>query len=124
MREFKTTFWVILLFLLAVFIYQNQHFFFQSNQSFRINLIFTEYKSPEIPSSLIFISCIFIGFFIAYGLSIPGRMTSRKKIKLLQKAVDSQLKEISSLNNKLNDLNARHMKPVSENTEKSHSDYR
>ncbi|MCJ7772125.1 MAG: LapA family protein [Desulfobacterales bacterium] len=124
MREFKTTFWVILLFLAVVFIYQNQNFFFQANQSFRINLIFTEYKSPEIPSALIFISCIFIGFFVAYLLSIPGRMTSRKKIKLLQKAVDSQLKEISSLNNKLNELNVGPMKTVSENTEKSHSDYR
>ena len=124
MREVKITFWAIILLLIAVFIYQNQNFFFQANQSFRINLIFTEFKTPEITSALIFLFCILAGVFVTYVLSIPGRMTSKKQIKLLQKAVDSQLKEISSLNKQSNDSNVDNTMPVPENIEKPYSNYR
>ena len=124
MREFKITFWVIISVFISVFIYQNQHFFFQASQNFRINLIFAEYKTPEVPSALVFLVCIIIGFFISYILSISGGLTSRKKIKLLQKAVDSQLKEISSLNRKLNHSNVGDTKPVPENIDNAYSNYR
>ena len=124
MRDFKTTFWVIMLIFVSVFIYQNQHFFFQANQSFRLNLILAEYKTPEISSALVFLVSILVGFCIAYVLSIPARVTSKKKIKILQKAVDSQLKEISALNKKLDESNTVATKVLTENTEKSYSDYR
>jgi len=124
MRDVKTTFWVVILVLAAIFVYQNQQFFFQASQSFRINLIFKEYKTPEVSSALLFIGCIFIGFCIAYVLSIPGRMDARKKIKLLQKAVDAQLKEISSLNKALNDMRSGEPKALSGTTDKTHSTYR
>ena len=124
MREFKLTFWVIIFVFISVFIYQNQSFFFQASQNFRINLILAEYKTPEVPSALVFLFCIIIGFFISYVVSIPGRLTSRKKIKILQKAFDSQLKEISSLNKKLNHSNVGDTKPVPENNDNAYSNYR
>lgn len=124
MRDFKTSFWVTLLILASIFVYQNQHFFFQASYNFRINLLFKTFTSPNIPSSLIFIICIAFGFILAYALSIPGRLTSRKKIKLLQKAVDSQIKEISSLNNQLDNIKSEDIKTTSEHREESHSTYR
>jgi len=124
MRDIKITFWIIILILISVFIYQNQHFFFIANQSFRVNLIFAEYKTPEIPSALIFLICILVGFFISYVVSIPGRMSSRKKIKLLQKAVDSQLKEISHLNARRNDSKTGNTNAMPKSIEKTHSTYR
>lgn len=124
MRDFKTSFWVILFILTSIFVYQNQHFFFQAAYNFRFNLLFKTFTSPNIPSSLIFIICIAFGFILAYALSISGRLTSRKKIKLLQKAVDSQRKEISSLNNQLDKIKSEDVKIAPEHREDTHSTYR
>lgn len=126
MKEVKITFWVIVLIFISVFIYQNQAFFFQMDHGFRFNLIFTEFKTPGISSALIFLCSFLAGFLISYAGSIPGRMKSGKRIKLLQSAYDSQLKEIASLNNKIDDLQdkASHAKPVSESMESSQSNYR
>jgi len=124
MREFKITFWAIILIILTVFIYQNQQFFFQMDQTFRVNLIFAEYKTPGISTALIFLICIVIGFIVSYAVSIPGRMSSRKKIKLLQKAYDAQQKEIDSLNKQLSESAVRESKALPELSEKTHSTYR
>ena len=124
MREFKIIFWIIVCALIVIFIYQNQQFFFEANQSFRADLIFTEFKTPAISSALLLIIAVILGFIISYAFSIPGRMTNRKKIKLLQKAVDSQLKEIESLNKRLKASTPVESKPESENLEKTHSTYR
>jgi len=124
MREVKITFWVLIFLLVMVFVYQNQLFFFQASQSFRINLIFKEYKTPEVSSALIFLVCIFFGFCLSYILSVPGRMDARKKIKLLQKAVDAQLKEISSLNKTLSNVRSGEEKSGPGTTEKTRSTYR
>ena len=70
MKKVKTGIWVLIVAFVAILIYQNQQFF-MAGQSLRLNLLFTEYQSPEWK-----IVMICTGFFIA-GLLLGMRLLWR-----------------------------------------------
>lgn len=97
MNKFKLVLWVIILAIIALVIFQNQTFFFET-QSLRINPgLAPEYQTPPIPIAAIFLVFFIFGMFLAYLFSVPERFRNRKAIKRLNAANATQKDEIDKL---------------------------
>ena len=89
MNKAKTVFWVIIVgFILLVF-FQNQAFFL-ARQSLRINLLFYQYQSPEVPGVVFFLAFFLVGLLIAYFFGLAERFQLKKTIKSLSAKIDPQ----------------------------------
>ncbi len=96
MKNLKFIFWAIIVGFVVLFIFQNQEFI-TAKQSFRINLLADEYRSPEIPNAVLFLVCFVFGFIISYFLSLSKRFKANKTIRELNTKSASQLEEIADL---------------------------
>ena len=104
MKKVKIVFWVIILVVAAVFVYQNQ-IFFMAKQSLSFKLPFLEvYHTPELPHAVIFLVFFLIGFLIAYFFSLYERFKSKKTIKNLNTTTASQFEELEALKGELESL--------------------
>ena len=97
MNKFKATFWVIVIGFIMLVFFQNQSFFFDTTPSIRLNLLFVNYQTPEMPAAILFLVFFAAGLIITYFFSLPGRFRFKKTIKNLNATVDSQQKEISKI---------------------------
>jgi uncharacterized integral membrane protein len=104
MKKVKLAFWVVILFLVALFFYQNKSIF-MAKQSFSYGLPFFEVQhAPELPLALFLLLSLLLGLLIAYFFSLSERFKSKKTIKNLNAAATSQLEEISELRKELEAL--------------------
>jgi uncharacterized integral membrane protein len=105
MRKVKMVLWIILLGVIAIFVYSNKNYFFNTKQSIQILIPFKEpYTFKEMPNALYFLVFFVIGFLVAYFLSLSERFKSKKTIKNLNAAATSQLQEISTLKKEIDTL--------------------
>lgn len=104
MKKVKVAFWVILLVVAVVFVYQNKDFF-MAKQSLSFKLpILDAFSTPELPLVILFLAFFLTGFLIAYFISLYDRFKSRKTIKNLNAATVSQLEELATLKSELESL--------------------
>ena len=103
MRNFKIAFWAIIFGLVGMVIFQNQDFF-MAKQSLSIDLIVTEYKTPDLHSAVLFSAIFLIGFIISYIFTLIDRLKFRRVVKSLGATIDSQNENITSLINELEAL--------------------
>ena len=96
MKNLKFIIWAIIVVFVVLFIFQNQEFITEK-QSFRINLVAEEYRSPEIPNAVLFLVCFVAGFIISYFLNISKGFKANKTIRELKAAGATQLEEIAAL---------------------------
>jgi len=96
MKNLKFIFWAIIVGFVVLFIFQNQEFI-TAKQSFRINLLADEYRSPEIPNVVLFLVCFVVGFIISYFLSLSKRLKANKTIRELKATGATQSEEIAAL---------------------------
>ncbi len=100
MKKVKTAVWVLIIAFVIVLIYQNQEFFL-SKQSLNLNLIFAQYKTPEMAivyfSGIFFLAGLILGF---YFLAARGLKT-KKKTKSLNAQLAEQTEKITSLESEL-----------------------
>jgi uncharacterized membrane protein len=107
MKKVKIVLWIILIGIIAVIVYSNKNYFFDTKQSIQILVPFKEpYTFKEMPNAVYFLIFFVIGFFIAYFFSLAERFKSKKTIKNLNAAATSQLDEISTLKKEVNSLKA------------------
>ena len=105
MRKVKMVLWLILFGVIAIVVYSNKHYFFNTKQSIQILIPFKEpYTFKEMPNAVYFLVFFVIGFLVAYFLSISERFKSKKTIKNLNAAATSQLQEISTLKKEIDTL--------------------
>ncbi len=100
MRKIKYVLWLIIVVLLAAFIYQNNAYF-MDRQSIVVNLGFDEKISPELPNLLYFVIVFLVGFILSFVMNFSDRWKKRKTIKQLNQQVDSGKKRIDELEAKL-----------------------
>ncbi len=100
MRKIKYVLWLIIVVLLAAFIYQNNEYF-MDRQSIFVNLGFDEKTSPELPNLLYFVVVFLVGFILSFVMNFSDRWKKRKTIKQLNQQVDSGKKRIDELEAKL-----------------------
>jgi len=82
MKNLKIAFWVILFAFIGLILYQNREFY-MSQHSLGIDLMFFNYRTPEVPNAVLFLGFFFAGLLISYFFSLLERFNSRKTNKNL-----------------------------------------
>ncbi|MCG6910321.1 MAG: lipopolysaccharide assembly protein LapA domain-containing protein [Deltaproteobacteria bacterium] len=96
MKNAKIAFWVILFAFIGLILFQNREFYL-SPQSLGIDLMFFQYRTPEIPNAIVFMGFFFVGLLIAYFFSLVERFNSRKTIKGLNDSLRAAEKMLDAL---------------------------
>ncbi len=100
MKKVKFAFWLVILGFVGLVIIQNKSFF-MNRQQFGINLVFFDYKTPELPNAVIFIIFFLFGLVTSYVYMLFGRMKASKTIRQLNEALSSQRSELTAMKNEL-----------------------
>lgn len=112
MKNIKIAFWVIIIGFIFLLLFQNQEVII-AKQSFKLDLMVAgEYHTPELPNGIIYFICLLTGLFIAFFAGLTDRCKSKKNIRNLKAANDSQLEEISALKSKVELLQSVSPKPA------------
>ena len=101
MKKAKIAFWLILIGFIALLAYQNWDFF-MSEHRLRLDLFVTEELStPELPNAILFLFFFFAGLLISYFISLFERYKSKKTIKTLNAALETNQKQLDELNTEI-----------------------
>ena len=101
MKKAKIAFWLILIGFIALLAYQNWDFF-MSEHRLRLDLFVTEELStPELPNAILFLFFFFAGLLISYFISLFERYKSKKTIKALNAALETNQKQLDELNTEI-----------------------
>jgi hypothetical protein len=103
MKKVKLTFWIMIIGLLALLVFQNQPYFF-TKHSLSLNLYFTARYTPDVPNLLIIAVFFAAGLLIAYLSSLFERFKANKALKDLratnksyQETVEQMRREVDAL---------------------------
>jgi uncharacterized integral membrane protein len=98
MKKVKFLFWVLILGLIALVVFQNKGYFLDTQQVLRLNLsVFPEYQSPSLPLVAFHLMFFIFGLLVAYLFGTPQRLRRRKIITRLTSEGAAQQKEIESM---------------------------
>ena len=90
MKKVKIVFWLIVLIIIAIIIYQNIDFL-----EYKHELSFVKYKSSQFSNAVLLSVAFLAGILVSYVLSLAERLKSRKTIKKLNTEIASHIKELS-----------------------------
>jgi hypothetical protein len=96
MKKAKIAFWGILIAFIALLAYQNWDLF-MSKHGLRVNLLFIDYRTPELQNAILFLIFFFAGLLISYFFSLLDRFKSSKIIKNLNASLDQNQKMLEAL---------------------------
>ena len=96
MKKAKLVLWLIIIGFIGLVIFQNKGFFL-TRQSFGVNLLFFNYRTPEIYSAILFVAFFLFGALIAYFFSLFERFRTNKTIKALNTAVTGYQQSVTAL---------------------------
>lgn len=114
MNKTKMIFWLIIIGFIALVIAQNQNYFL-AKQGLGINLVFAEYKTPELYNAVYFLAVFVIGLLIAYFFSLFAKFKTNQVIKNLNLQLNSRAETIARLESENDSLK----KTASETNQKS-----
>lgn len=103
MKKVKIAFWIILIGFLGLLFYQNQDYFL-SKHILRLDLMSTNYQTPELPNAVFLIGFLVIGLLIAYIFSLIDRFKANKTAKFQQSTIDSQQSAIGEMQKEVQKL--------------------
>lgn len=83
MRKFKTAVWVIIIAFVAILIFQNKEFF-MAGQSLAFNLLFADYKTPEIKVVFLCFAFFVAGLLLGTYFILIYHLKTKRKIKALK----------------------------------------
>ena len=83
MRKFKTAIWVIIIAFIAILILQNQGFF-MAGQSLTFNLLFADYKTPEIKIIFLCFAFFVAGLLLGTYFILIYHLKTKRKFKALK----------------------------------------
>ncbi len=105
MGNLKTGLWIVIVGFVVLLFFQNQEVFF-AKRTLRMDLLFANYQSPELPDVLLFICTFIIGYLISYFVNLSSRFKFKKLIKHLKSTLDAQQKELTILKSEIDGLKA------------------
>ena len=100
MRKLKYLFWIVIIAVLVLFVYQNSEYFMDEH-SISINLYFFEGETAALPNLVYFVAVFLIGFLVSFIMSFSYGYKKRKTIKQLNQKIDSDKKLIDELESRL-----------------------
>ena len=96
MKNLKIAFWIILFAFIGLILFQNREFY-MSQHSLGIDLMFFNYRTPEVPNAVLFLAFFFAGLLISYFFSLLERFNSRKVNKNLTESLSACEKMLDAL---------------------------
>jgi uncharacterized integral membrane protein len=90
MKKVKIVFWLIVLIIIAIIIYQNIDFLKDKHE-----LSFVKYKSSQFSNAVLLAVTFLTGLLVSYVSSLSERFKLRKTIKKLDAELVSHIKELS-----------------------------
>ena len=97
MKKAKIAFWLILIGFMGLLAYQNWDFF-MSEHRLRLNLFVTdEFSTPELQNAILFLIFFLAGLLISYFIKLFERFKSKKTIKALNAALETNQKLLDEL---------------------------
>lgn len=96
MKNLKIAFWIILFAFIGLILFQNREFY-MSQHSLGIDLMFFNYRTPEVPNAVLFLAFFFAGLLISYFFSLLERFNSRKVNKNLTESLRACEKMLDAL---------------------------
>jgi len=103
MGNLKTGLWIVIVGFVVLLFFQNQEVFL-AKRTLRMDLLFANYQSPELPDVLLFICTFIIGYLISYFVNLSSRFKFKKLIKQLHSTLDAQQKELTGLKSEIDGL--------------------
>lgn len=104
MKKVKLVVWMLIVAFVAVVIYQNKGFFWDTKQSLAVDLAFTQYQVPEVKLLIIFGAFFAAGLLLGiYFLMVRG-LKKKKKVKTLKAQVKEQTEKAAVLEEELRAL--------------------
>ncbi len=96
MKKVKYVFWLVVIALVALVMYQNSEFFIVK-RSLGIDLYFFSYDSPKLPTGIYYLAVFLIGMLVSYVFTLPRKFRDRKTIRQLNEKVAASEKKIAAL---------------------------
>jgi len=104
MKKVKLVVWMLIVAFVAVVIYQNKGFFWDTKQSLAVDLAFAKYQVPEVQLLVIFGAFFAAGLLLGlYFLMVRG-LKKKKKVKTLKTQVKEHSEKAAVLEEELRAL--------------------
>jgi hypothetical protein len=98
MKKAKFFFWLLILGIIALVVFQNKGYFLDTHQVLQLNLkVFPEYQSPSLPLVAFHMLFFVFGLVVAYLFAAPHRIRRRKTIVRLTAEGAAQQKEMETM---------------------------
>lgn len=104
MKKVKLVFWIIILALLGLIVYQNREVLVTAQQPLFINLGFGSYQTPALPFVIYFLFFFVLGWLIAFLFGLMDRFKTGKKVKKLKDTINSQAEAIAAMKKDIESL--------------------
>jgi uncharacterized integral membrane protein len=104
MKKVKLVVWMLIIAFVAIVIYQNRGFFWDTKQSLAVDLAFAKYQVPEVQLLVIFGAFFAAGLLLGlYFLMVRG-LKKKKKVKTLKTQVKEHSEKAAVLEEELRAL--------------------
>jgi len=101
MKKAKLVFWLILIAIAVLFVYQNPEFF-QAKHRLTLKLVFIDpLFTPELPTLIYFLVALGLGFLIAFLTRFTSQLKARKATREMTAAIDTRDRKIKQLEDEL-----------------------
>lgn len=101
MKKAKLVFWLILIAIAVLFVYQNPEFF-QAKHRLTLKLIFIDpLFTPELPTLIYFLVALGLGFLLAIFNRFTSQLKTRKTTREMASAIDARDRKIKQLEDEL-----------------------
>mgnify|MGYP001827438939 FL=1 len=97
MKKAKLVFWLILIAIAALFVYQNPEFFLAKHR-LTLKLLFIDpLFTPELPTLVYFLIALGLGFLLAFLSRFTSQLKTRKTTREMTSAIDAKDRKIKQL---------------------------
>ena len=104
MKKVKLVVWMLIVAFVAVVIYQNKGFFWETKQSLAVDLAFAKYQIPEVQLLIIFGVFFAAGLLLGIYFLIVRGLKKKKKVKALKTQVKEESEKAVALEEELRAL--------------------
>jgi hypothetical protein len=104
MKKFKIAFWVILLALLGIIVYENKDFFLSYSPIIIVDLWFTKRAIAPVPIIVIMAGFFALGLVVAWIMGLAERLRTNRTIKELRNATKTDQSSLVNLQQQIDTL--------------------
>ena len=97
MKKAKLVFWLILIAIAALFVYQNPEFFLAKHRLTLKLVLIDPLFTPELPTLIYFLIALVLGFLLAILGRFTSQLKTRKTTREMTSAIEARDRKIKQL---------------------------